>query len=245
MSQDSTGSLIIPPRLVATGSPAGDALENENTNILADGALCYVSGGPGQGMWQLSKSSTASPDGTTIVAPIAGPGRWLLVSAAGGGGGPGAILRQAVLIEDLDAPADIAQGTSRTTGAVSLGNFDPTKLYQATLEFHMRLGATFSATGVVSYTFEVSADNVAWDTWAVRESVFVATEEDSPARSPADVFWQLNPALGGSLPEVPAGGDPLYCRAIIALSASGGGENGSVVVNSSPAFALTLRELAP
>ncbi len=83
MSQDSTGSLILPSRQVATGDPAGDSLENVNTNVLGDGAICYVESGPGQGEWQLQKASTDTPDGTTIVAPTAGPGRWFIKSLPG------------------------------------------------------------------------------------------------------------------------------------------------------------------
>lgn len=83
MSQDSTGSIILPSRQVATGDPAGDSLENLNTNVLGDGAICYVESGAGQGEWQLQKASTDTPDGTTIVAPTAGPGRWFIKSFPG------------------------------------------------------------------------------------------------------------------------------------------------------------------
>lgn len=85
-AQNSVGALLINPKEVATGEPEGDSLENENTNILGNGVLCYVGTGVGKGLWQLDKYSTATPDGTTIVEPIAGPGRWLKVS---GGGIPG------------------------------------------------------------------------------------------------------------------------------------------------------------
>lgn len=73
---ESTGSIILSPRLLAVGDPAGEALENINTNVLGDGVLCYVSSGAGQGEWQLEKGATDAPNGTTIVAPISGPGRW-------------------------------------------------------------------------------------------------------------------------------------------------------------------------
>lgn len=90
MSQDSTGVLILHPRSVASGDPAGQALENINTNIIANGSLCYVIGGAGQGEWQLQKEATDAPDGVTIVEPISGPGRWfikILPGPNGGGGG--------------------------------------------------------------------------------------------------------------------------------------------------------------
>lgn len=83
MSQESTGSIILFPRQVATGDPTGNALENINTHVLGDGALCYVESGAGQGLWQLQKASTDTPDGTTIVAPTAGPGRWFIKNFPG------------------------------------------------------------------------------------------------------------------------------------------------------------------
>jgi hypothetical protein len=82
---ESLGAILLSPRLVATGDPAGAALENINTEFLGDGALCYVSTGA-LGQWQLQKDSVAVPDGVTIVEPIAGPGRWFLKTGGGGGG---------------------------------------------------------------------------------------------------------------------------------------------------------------
>lgn len=83
MSQEDVNSIILSPRQVATGDPVGNALENINTNVLGDGALCYVESGAGQGQWQLQKEATNIPDGTTIVAPTAGPGRWFLKLSPG------------------------------------------------------------------------------------------------------------------------------------------------------------------
>ena len=82
MTQESLGALLLSPRSVAVGSPAGAALENVNTAVLGDGALCYVTTGAGKGEWQLDKSSTETADGVTVVAPIAGPGRWLKAGAS-------------------------------------------------------------------------------------------------------------------------------------------------------------------
>jgi hypothetical protein len=87
MTQESTGAIVLSPRLVATGDPAGEALENLNTDVLGDGAICYVSNGAGQGEWQLQKESTSAPNGTTVVAPIAGPGRWFLKLPPGAASG--------------------------------------------------------------------------------------------------------------------------------------------------------------
>lgn len=93
MSQDSTGSIILPPVSVLVGDPAGDSLENLNTNILANGVFCYVGSGAGQGEWQLQKEAVDAPNGTTIIAPTAGPGRWFLKLGPGvapSGSGPAA-----------------------------------------------------------------------------------------------------------------------------------------------------------
>lgn len=90
MSQEFTTAIILSPVLVPAGDPAGRALENFNTNVLANGSLCYVETGIGQGEWQLQKEATDAPDGTTIVQPISGPGRWflkILPGVNGGGGG--------------------------------------------------------------------------------------------------------------------------------------------------------------
>lgn len=71
---------------VQTQLGLGDSLENVNTFTLDDGALCYVTSAHVH--FELHRDSVASPNGTTIVAPIAGPGRWVI--ATGGGGAQGA-----------------------------------------------------------------------------------------------------------------------------------------------------------
>lgn len=78
---------------VATGSPDNDALENYDTFVLDDGAICYVSTGAGSGAWQLEKTSSTPPDGITVVAPITGPGRWVKRAVPGP---PGVIYYQTV-----------------------------------------------------------------------------------------------------------------------------------------------------
>jgi len=59
--------------------PPGDgtSLRNIITDIFPDGALCFVL--ENRGLYNLQKSSTATPDNVTIVAPLAGPGRWVLL----------------------------------------------------------------------------------------------------------------------------------------------------------------------
>lgn len=64
----------------------GDSLENINTWTLDDGALCYVT--EAHLRFELHRDSVASPNGTTVIAPIAGPGRWVV--ATGGSGAQGA-----------------------------------------------------------------------------------------------------------------------------------------------------------
>ena len=111
MAQESTESIILSPRQVATGDPAGNALENINTNVLGDGAICYVESGAGQGSWQLQKSSTDTPDGTTIVAPTAGPGRWFIKSFPGPAQVPGAVFDVARHVE-IEITNDIVAGVA-------------------------------------------------------------------------------------------------------------------------------------
>lgn len=123
MSQDSTGSIVLSPRNVAVGDPAGSALENINTNDLADGALCYVNSGAGQGEWQLQKEAIDAPDGVTIVAPTAGPGRWFIKLLPGpGGGGGGSILAVLATARGATNPETINVVASPTTPTVNLQN---------------------------------------------------------------------------------------------------------------------------
>lgn len=116
MSQEAIGSMILSPVLVATGDPAGESLENFNTNVLANGSICYVEGGPGQGEWQLQKEAVDAPDGVTIVEPIAGPGRWFikLFPGPGGGGGGGGITSisgtNGISITNPVGPATVVSG---------------------------------------------------------------------------------------------------------------------------------------
>ena len=124
MTQEATKAIVLSPREVATGSPAGAALENINTHVLGDGALCYVSSGAGQGEWQLQKSATDVPDGVTIVEPISGPGRWFikLLPGAGGGGGSGTVTGVLATARGAANPETINVVASPTTPTVNLQN---------------------------------------------------------------------------------------------------------------------------
>ncbi len=61
---------------------AQNSLQSVNTWTLDDGARCYVTATHAE--WQLHKDSTAAPDGSTIIAPASGPGRWIVDSLAEG-----------------------------------------------------------------------------------------------------------------------------------------------------------------
>lgn len=80
---EAIGTILLSPRRILTGDPAGQALENICIGRVCDGAICYVLSGSGQGVWQLEKGATDDPDGTHIIAPIGGVGRWFLKWAPG------------------------------------------------------------------------------------------------------------------------------------------------------------------
>lgn len=72
-----------PPALLHIGPfqrlEAGDdsSLGSYNTTLLADGAFAYVI--EVKGIWFLDKLSTSTPDGTNVIQPAVGPGRWVRV----------------------------------------------------------------------------------------------------------------------------------------------------------------------
>lgn len=82
---------------VATGAPGAtrqESLDGIDTTLLTDGALAWVQGGPAAStLFRLDTTSAAVPNGTTIIAPLTGPGRWLAL--AGGSGGAATILQAA------------------------------------------------------------------------------------------------------------------------------------------------------
>lgn len=96
----------------ATQLGLGDSLENINTIDLDDGALCYVTNAHVH--FELHRDSVAVPNGTTIVAPSAGPGRWVV--ATGGAGAQGAQGFQGAQ-GTQGAGAQGAQGAAGGTGA--------------------------------------------------------------------------------------------------------------------------------
>lgn len=67
-------------REVSAGTGDGDSMANLNTAVLPDGAFCVVS--EEGALYQLVKSSAATPVTGFIVAPSSGPGRWILFAAS-------------------------------------------------------------------------------------------------------------------------------------------------------------------
>ena len=66
--------MILSPRLTKAGDPASSVV-GLNTTPLADGAIAYCL--ETQFPYRLDKQSSAAPDGTLVLAPLTGPGRWL------------------------------------------------------------------------------------------------------------------------------------------------------------------------
>jgi len=64
-------------------TPAGltAILDNDPANPLADGSPAMVASGQSKQVWTLSTTSTATVNGTTVVATLSGVGRWLMVTA--------------------------------------------------------------------------------------------------------------------------------------------------------------------
>lgn len=76
MSDRSSVALrVLGPRATLQGA-VENSLEGINTETLPDGALCFVSEVTGR--YALHRASTASPNPPSIIAPLAGPGRWIV-----------------------------------------------------------------------------------------------------------------------------------------------------------------------
>lgn len=74
-----TASMLLSPRVTLTSDPA-TSVQGINTYTLADGTLVYcIENGE---TFRLDRAdSTTPPDGTTVIKPTAGPGRWKLFVA--------------------------------------------------------------------------------------------------------------------------------------------------------------------
>lgn len=71
--QSSVALRTLGPRASLSGD-ASDSLAGINTRSLPDGALCWVSGVSAR--YGFRRASTEASDPPTVIAPIAGPGRW-------------------------------------------------------------------------------------------------------------------------------------------------------------------------
>lgn len=78
--QSSVALRVMGPRATLLGG-GGDALNGINTTTLPDGSLCYVTA-PAK-RFGLHRDSVLTPDGTTIIEPLVGPGRWIVEDSGG------------------------------------------------------------------------------------------------------------------------------------------------------------------
>lgn len=78
--------------VAANAAERSVSLDGVDTTSLASGQFAVITtGGLVSNMYRLDKTSTATADGVTVVAPVAGPGRWL--RWAGDGPDPAALLQ--------------------------------------------------------------------------------------------------------------------------------------------------------
>lgn len=159
-------SLILTPRQLGTGDPAGQALENIVVTPLQDGALCYVATGPAKGEWQLDKASVAVPDGVDVIAPIGGSGRWLRLASEGGAPLAGAALRSSLRFTAVEIGGNLSttdileiqenminQASAHTMRPV-LPNTSPEYQYRGEVSYFMRQSsAAISATVLCQVQF--------------------------------------------------------------------------------------------
>ncbi len=91
---------------------ADDSLAAINTNPLPDGALCFVT--EAEAIYQLRKASTATADGSNIVAPAeGGPGRWYFY------GPGGAYLQQLDVFHEIIPPQSSVDSAVAVLGVAS------------------------------------------------------------------------------------------------------------------------------
>lgn len=74
-------SMLLAPRVTLTGDPSA-SVQGINTTAVADGALVYCL--ESVGTFRLDRAdSTTPPNGTTVIAPSTGPGRWKAFGTGG------------------------------------------------------------------------------------------------------------------------------------------------------------------
>ncbi len=73
--------------VAATVAERATSLDGIDTRALDSGALATITGGTLVGsLYWLDVDSTEPPNGTSVVAPLTGPGRWLQIATGGAGG---------------------------------------------------------------------------------------------------------------------------------------------------------------
>lgn len=70
--------------ILASSSDRLQSLDGIDTRSLADNSTCFVDEQGGL-LYRFFQGSTLTPDGFTVVAPLVGPGFWVLVSIGGDG----------------------------------------------------------------------------------------------------------------------------------------------------------------
>jgi len=154
----------------SVGDPGnGEDIANINTAPLPDGCECYVT--ENRSTYRLAKFSTRTPSGATVIAPIAGGGRWFLVSS------PSSEV-QAFLYSTLGMQNTFAQS----------GDW-----VQATT-------AEFAATVGAAWTFGASGALLTYNGPAVR-ALATLTAVLSRSSSPASIYMgiSVNLDLAGAL----------------------------------------------
>lgn len=105
--------LTLSPRLTRVGDP-GASVDGVNTTMIADGALVYCR--ENKQTYRLDRQDdTTPPDGTTVIAPLAGPGRWKILS----GGSPGASATEARANKQMAASTTVSDGDLACATAVA------------------------------------------------------------------------------------------------------------------------------
>lgn len=125
----------------ATRLGPDDSLESINTTTLDDGSLCFVSE-TGQ-RFGLRRSSTLPPDGTVIIEPASGPGRWIL--EAGG---------------DIIPALNVNRINTGNTGGSKLVEVDTVDFVTGTLATVASVGSVFSLVASAPAALIASVDGI-------------------------------------------------------------------------------------
>ena len=108
--------------VATTAAEQDDSLDGIDTNHVDTGAFGWVKTGPAADtLFRLDLTSAAAPDGTTVIAPLVGPGRWLEFSGGGGGGGCLTPRTKELFVDANTAVAPIDQNGSLSCPFDSIG----------------------------------------------------------------------------------------------------------------------------